>query len=270
MPSQRPLEAPTRAASEGRMNPLRASPRLSGPFSGPLHEQVRERILARIEAGAWREGAPIPPEVQLSREFGVSVGTVRKALDQLARDRILIRERGRGTFVKDGAPGRTGLGVRLCTDDGMPLDAVITLAGTEYAVATAAEAAALRMLKPAAIVPRALRIRREWRKGSKLLCLETITVDAARFPNLQFEIDPAAEAFFQTYAEKYHSAVDRTQWAIKPLSLSDPRAAQLRANYPGAIVMRSLRTAFGVRDVPLEICEQLMLLDGELAIWSGQ
>ena len=270
MPSQRSPEAPMRLASDGRIDPLRASAGLSGPFSGPLHEQVRERILSRIEAGAWREGAPIPPEVQLSREFGVSVGTVRKALDQLARDRILIRERGRGTFVKDGAAGRTGLGVRLCTDDGAPIQAAITLVGTEYAVATAAEAAALRMLKPAAIVPRALKIRREWRKGGKLLCLETITVDAARFPNLQFEINPAADAFFQTYAEKYHSAVDRTQWVIKPLSSSDARAVQLRANHPGAIVMRSLRTAFGTRDVPLELCEQLLLLDGEFSIWSGQ
>ncbi|MBN9260068.1 MAG: cytochrome c-type biogenesis protein CcmH [Hyphomicrobium sp.] len=62
-------------------------------FSGPLHEQVRGLILCRIERGDWPAGTPIPPEVQLASAFGVSIGTVRKALDQLARDRILVRER---------------------------------------------------------------------------------------------------------------------------------------------------------------------------------
>ncbi len=270
MSGQRAFESPTSALPEGRLERFDSSAELSGPFSGPLYEQVRERILSRIESGTWRAGTPIPPEVQLSRDFGVSVGTVRKALDQLARDRVLVRERGRGTFVKDGAPSRSGLSVRLATEDGKPIDATITLAATEYSIATPAEAAALRMLKPASIVPRALKLRREWRKSGKLLCLETITVDAARFPNLQFEVDPAADAFFQTYADKYHTVVDRTQWAIKPLSASDPRAATLRTSHPAAIVMRSLRTAFDARDLPLEQSEQLLILEGDVTIWSSQ
>lgn len=267
MPGQRSFEAP---ASEGRRERYDVSAELTGPFSGPLYEQVRERIMSRIESGTWRAGTPIPPEVQLSRDFGVSVGTVRKALDQLARDRILVRERGRGTFVKDGAPSRSGLSVRLCTEDGKPINATITLSATECSIATPAEAAALRMLKPASVVPRALKIRREWRKGGKLLCLETITVDAARFPNLQFEVDPASDSFFHAYADKYHAVVDRTQWAIRPLSATDARAASLRATHPGAIIMRSLRTAFDARDLPLELCEQLLILEGDVTIWSDQ
>lgn len=270
MPTQRALEAPAMIAPDARLDLSDVAAQLSGPFSGPLYEQVRERILSHIESGTWRAGTPIPPEVQLSRDFGVSVGTVRKALDQLARDRILVRERGRGTFVKDGAASRPGLGVRLTTDDGTRIAATISLTGTEFAVATAVESSALRMLKPASIVPRALKIRREWRKGGKLLCLETITVDAARFPNLQFEIDSTAETFFPAYADKYHSPVDRTQWAIKPLSATDPRTAQLRANHPAATVMRSLRTAFDARDVPLELCEQILILDGDVTIWSSR
>jgi GntR family transcriptional regulator len=238
-------------------------------LSGPLHEQVRGLILARIERGDWPAGAPIPPEVQLAREFGVSIGTVRKALDQLARDRILVRERGRGTFVKAGEAWRRRPALRLCGADGVPVEPDIALVGTDYVVATAAEASALRMLRPASIVPRALKLRREWRHDGTLITIETITVDAARFPNLQFEIDPAAEVLFPVYAEKYHTAVDRTVWTMKPLAGSDALARQLSGD-SDVTVMRCVRTAFDAKDTPLEISEQLVLFDGDLSVMASQ
>jgi len=237
--------------------------------AGLLHEQVRALILSRIEAGEWPAGTPIPPEVQLASTFGVSIGTVRKALDQLARDRVLVRERGRGTFVKHGGSWRTGPGQRLCGADGAPIEFEITVAGTDYMVATAGEFANLRMLRPASIVPRALRLRREWRREGALLVLETITVDAARFPNLQFEIEPSAEVLFQVYAEKYHTPVDRTVWTMKPLVGSDDVARELTAGRD-VTVMRCLRTAFDAKDMPLEISEQIIAFDGDLAIMASQ
>jgi len=238
-------------------------------FSGPLHEQVRGLILCRIERGDWPAGTPIPPEVQLASAFGVSIGTVRKALDQLARDRILVRERGRGTFVKHGGAWRTEAGLRLCRANGEPIELDIALVATDYVVATAGEVSALRMLRPASIVPRALRLRREWRSEGRLVVVETISVDAARFPNLQFEIDPSAEALFPVYAEKYHAAVDRTAWTMRPLAESDARGAELRTGR-GVTVMRCVRTAFDAKDTPLEISEQLIAFDDDLAVMASQ
>lgn len=238
-------------------------------FSGPLHEQVRGLIMSRIEAGDWGAGASIPPEVQLSRDFGVSVGTVRKALDQLARDRVLVRERGRGTFVKDRAVRRGALGLCLCDADGAPVRATISMIAADYVIATADEIAALRMLRPAAVVSRAFKMTREWWSGGKLRCLETITVDAARFPNLQFEIEPKADVFFPIYADRYHLIVDRTAWTMKPLSASDPLAARLSGGRDVAI-MQCRRIAYDAKDVPLEICEQIVVLDDGLALSAGQ
>ena len=242
-------------------------------FSGPLYEQVRGLILSRIESGDWRAGSPIPAEVQLSRDFGVSIGTVRKALDQLARDRILVRERGRGTFVKDGvmdgAIRRGGLGLRLCDANGVPVQATISLIAAEYAVANAEEIVALRMLRPSLIVPRALKMRREWRSGGELLCLETIIVDAARFPNLQFEADPEADVFFRVYASKYQSPVDRIAWTMKPLTSGDPIAKALRDGRD-VTIMRCVRSAFDAKDLPLEICEQIVILGGGFALSASQ
>jgi GntR family transcriptional regulator len=199
----------------------------------------------------------------------VSIGTVRKALDQLARDRILVRERGRGTFVKDGGAWRTGPAFRLCHANGEPVALDIVLAGTDYSAASATEVSALRMLRPASIVPRALRLRREWRHANALLAMEIITVDAARFPNLQFEIDTAAEVLFPVYAEKYHAAVDRTVWTMKPVVPGDAMARQL-AGERDVTVLRCSRTAYDAKDMPLELAELTVLFDGEYALMATQ
>jgi GntR family transcriptional regulator len=60
--------------------------------------EVRERLRELIEAAG--PGAMIPPERQLSEQFGVSRPTLRAAIDDLARDGLLSRSRGRGTFTQ--------------------------------------------------------------------------------------------------------------------------------------------------------------------------
>src|SRR2546421_8726083 len=63
----------------------------------PLYHQL-ERVLAeRIAEGPYRDG--FPGDVELAAEFSVSRGTVRQALDRLARSGLIIRHQGRGSFV---------------------------------------------------------------------------------------------------------------------------------------------------------------------------
>ena len=67
----------------------------------PLYLQVRDAVAERIATGTWKIGIAIPNEGDLAREFGVSVGTVRKSLGLLEEQHILTRQQGRGTFVND-------------------------------------------------------------------------------------------------------------------------------------------------------------------------
>jgi GntR family transcriptional regulator len=67
--------------------------------SGPLYEEVRQRITRALAAGEWKPGQLIPSEIEFARQFGVSKGTVRRALDDLVAEKILVRRQGRGTFV---------------------------------------------------------------------------------------------------------------------------------------------------------------------------
>jgi GntR family transcriptional regulator len=68
-----------------------------------LFLQVYDSLAQRIASGVWMPGPPIPNETDLAREFGVSVGTMRKALDLLEERRLIERRQGRGTFVLDHA-----------------------------------------------------------------------------------------------------------------------------------------------------------------------
>lgn len=71
----------------------------------PLYLQVRDELANRIADGIWKAGASIPNEFELSNELGVSLGTVRKALDLMESEKILSRQQGRGTFVIDHNTG---------------------------------------------------------------------------------------------------------------------------------------------------------------------
>lgn len=66
----------------------------------PLYERVRLAIQERLVHRAWSLSEPIPTEQVLSLEYGVSVGTVRKAVERLVKDGLLVKVQGKGTFIK--------------------------------------------------------------------------------------------------------------------------------------------------------------------------
>jgi len=70
----------------------------SASFS-PLYQQIKALILASLQAAEWLPGALIPSEMELAARYSVSQGTVRKAIDELAAQNLLVRRQGKGTFV---------------------------------------------------------------------------------------------------------------------------------------------------------------------------
>lgn len=66
----------------------------------PLYQQVRDELLDNISSGAWLPDVPIPTESELTKNYEVAIGTIRKAVDTLVNDGLLYRSQGRGTFVR--------------------------------------------------------------------------------------------------------------------------------------------------------------------------
>lgn len=84
------------------------TPTGSGPSGGrdvrptvfsPLYRQIKDLLIGSLEQGEWKPGESIPSEVELAARFQVSQGTVRKAIDELAAENLLVRRQGKGTFV---------------------------------------------------------------------------------------------------------------------------------------------------------------------------
>ena len=71
------------------------------PQTIPLYEQIKSLLTKQLVDGRWRSGERLPNEFQLGEEFGVSQGTVRKALDAMTREGLLVRQQGRGTYVAE-------------------------------------------------------------------------------------------------------------------------------------------------------------------------
>lgn len=71
----------------------------ASPTFSPLYQQIKALITQSLQSGEWKPGELIPSEVELAGRFKVSQGTVRKAIDELAAENLVIRRQGKGTFV---------------------------------------------------------------------------------------------------------------------------------------------------------------------------
>ena len=85
----------------------------------PLYQQIKALILASLQAGEWKPGEAIPSENDLAARFKVSQGTVRKAIDELASEHLLVRRQGKGTFVATHHEDRVNFRfLKLVPDEG--------------------------------------------------------------------------------------------------------------------------------------------------------
>jgi GntR family transcriptional regulator len=116
MPASSPPSSPTAAV-------VRADAGDAPAFS-PLYQQIKTLITRSLQAGEWRPGEAIPSEIELAARFKVSQGTVRKAIDELATENLLVRRQGKGTFVATHAEEKVQFRfLRLAPDAGADIGA---------------------------------------------------------------------------------------------------------------------------------------------------
>ncbi|KAF0135633.1 MAG: GntR family transcriptional regulator [Xanthobacteraceae bacterium] len=189
----------------------------------PLYRQVKDRLVRRIAEGAWQTGQMIPSEFQIAGELGVSQGTVRKALDEMTAERLLVRRQGVGTFVASHDEARILFQFfKLTRDDGrreFP-DSVVLSVQVVPAPAEVAQRLDLRQGETAVIIHRVRSL------GGEAAVSERIAVPAARFPGLS-EFDPVPNNLYGLYAERYGVTVARASESLKAVACPDVDAAHL-------------------------------------------
>ncbi len=91
----------------------------------PLYRQIKSLLLRSLQLGEWKPGQMIPSELELANRFQVSQGTVRKAIDELSTENLLIRKQGKGTFVATHHEPRARFRfLSVVPDDRAPVPAV--------------------------------------------------------------------------------------------------------------------------------------------------
>jgi GntR family transcriptional regulator len=92
---------------------------MAAPAFSPLYQQIKGLLTRSLGQGEWKAGEALPAEPELAQRFKVSQGTVRKALDALTADGLLVRRQGKGTFVATHAEAQVQYRfLRLMPDQG--------------------------------------------------------------------------------------------------------------------------------------------------------
>ena len=140
--------------------------------------------MQRIVAGVWKPGAAIPNEIELSRELGISVGTVRKALDEMEGEQLISRRQGRGTFVIDQTSDECAIRFSNLRDaDGIRIAGTVESCEVRPAAANEAEVRRLQLRGGEPV----FRVHRMRSHDGHPLMVEEATLPQSRFPGLAQE-----------------------------------------------------------------------------------
>ena len=216
----------------------------------PLNEQVRQRLIEGISAGEWRAGEAIPTESVLAQAFGVAIGTVRKAVDSLVAEQVLIRRQGKGTFVT-AHDGRRLLFhfFHIVARDGAKAYPEVRTLAFRRGRADAAVARALAI----PLADKVIRIRNVLSLEGAPTIVDDITLPAALFPGLSEKIFLArGNTIYHLYQSRYGINVLRTDERLRAV-LAGGDVAQLLDLEAGAPVLEIRRVALTFRDRPVEL-----------------
>jgi GntR family transcriptional regulator len=188
----------------------------------PLYRQIRDLLVQRIVDGVWAPGAALPSESRIAAELEVSLGTVRKALDEMAAERLVVRRQGRGTYVARHDERRVLFQFfKLTPDDGAAVFPESRVLEVERGGATAAEAAALGLAAGAMVV----RIARVRSLAGRPVVLEDIALPAALVPGL--EQRPVPNNLYELYAVDYGLTIARASERLKAVAAEARHAEHL-------------------------------------------
>jgi GntR family transcriptional regulator len=212
----------------------------------PLYLQVRDALLERIKDGRWKPGANLPSEIDLYRQLGVSLGTLRKALSVLESEQLITREPGRGTFVRDHQTGKwLGRFNPIRGTDGAPLRGHVKSRKVKLAAPTAGERTVLK-LKPGEQVVRIQRVRT---LDQRPFAYEQVSLPDRRFPGLVGRTDIRDE--LEELAQDWGVILARAEARVRvaPVSSTAAMALSLAEHTP---VLWMERLAFDTDHEPVE------------------
>src|SRR4051794_21799107 len=235
--------------SSAKGNSKRSEPKATLPAASaahaslgyrPLYRQVKELLMKRLGDGSWAPGQLLPSEPEIAAGLGVSPGTVRKALDEMSSESLLVRRQGRGTFVASHDEERILFQFfRMVSDSGerrFPQSRVISVS-----VAKADRRAATRL----GIAPKesVVTIERVRSLDGRPCIHEHIVLPRALFPGIE-RLKDLPNNLYALYATKYGVTIARGSESLKAV-VAGRRQNELLQCEPGEPILSIERVALG-------------------------
>lgn len=220
------------------------------PLGAPLYKEVGRKISEAIQLGEWPPGTAIPPEPALARRFGVSMGTLRKAVDELAAKGMLIRQQGRGTFVaKHGRDRYLFAFFHVVRQDGHKEYPQVTL--IDYAkTKVSAEAGKLLDI---AVGSRQTRLINALSLDGGNVIIDEIFLPEAVFPAItKKQVQERHGTLYQLYQEEFGITVIRTEEKLRAVK-ADAFKANLLGVAIGEPLLQVIRIARSFHNVAVEL-----------------
>jgi GntR family transcriptional regulator len=231
------------------------------PAFSPLYLQIKGLILNGMQSGEWRPGEAIPSEIDLAARYRVSQGTVRKAIDELAAENLLIRRQGKGTFVATHAAQQVQYRfLKLMPDSGDlqsegPAQRDIIDCKRQRANAEVARALSLRTGDSV------LQARRLLSFAGRPTILEDLWLPGTPFKGLTAErLSQYHGPMYALFETEFGVRMVRAEEKIRAVLPDAEQAALLKV--PKSTSLLSVeRIAFTYNDVPMELRRGLYLTD---------
>ncbi len=237
-----------------------ASPSPTPAFS-PLYQQIKVLILQSLQAGEWKPSAAIPSEMDLAVRFKVSQGTVRKAIDELAAENLLVRRQGKGTFVATHAEQQVQYRfLRLYPDSGDlqgegPAQRQIIDCKRMRATADIAKALAIRQGESV------LQVRRVLSFAGVPTILEDLWLPGAPFKGLTAErLRAYLGPMYALFETEFGVRMVRAEEKIRAV-LPDTEQCALLHIHAKTPLLSVERIAYTYNDTPMELRRGLYLTD---------
>lgn len=215
----------------------------------PLYRAVKRALLDAIESGTCRPGSPLPSETELAGAMAVSIGTLRRAVDELTAEHLLVRRQGRGTFVARHSRDRFATQFfQVEGSDGTrePPEADLVSFERVPCEPDPARALGLREGDPA------IRIESRASLHQRVVVFDRIWLPAALFKGLtEKRLRERIGSVYQLYESDHGITVVRALERARAVP-ADRVASRFLGIAPGSPVLQVRRTALSFSDRPVE------------------
>jgi GntR family transcriptional regulator len=220
------------------------------PTFQPLYVQIKALLERSLAGGDWRPGEAIPSEAELARRFGVAQGTVRKAIDALAAENLVVRRQGKGTYVATHTEEKSSLFrfLRIRRNDGRDEYPGSRLVDVRRARASV-EAARLLDMRPGDPV---ILLRRVLEFSAEPAVLDDITLPAGLFKGLtKARADAYRGSMYSFFETQFGVRMVKAQEKIRAVA-ADAAAARFLKVRVGDPLLSVDRVTFTYGDRPVE------------------